>query len=366
MILASNVLHATPSLKTTLTWVRKLLQPKGRLFFQEPCPGLQSTNLIMGVLPGWWLGENDGRSEQPHVTPERWDTELRNSGFSGLDSVVFDNETACVISVYIESRPLDTGVDDMCITLLHRDGEPSPMVIAVKDALLENKFIVEVRTLQDSLPRNRNIISLVEMEMPLFYTLTPENLAAIQNIADGLGTSSMLWVTGSSQLQCPDPRFGLTLGLARTVRRELGVYFATLEIDSQDEGAVTPILDVLMKVIANEHDGDESPDYEFALQDGTIHVGRYHPFSVQKSLAASKTKSSSAVLSIRTPGDLKSLSWITQDDVGVGYNEIAVHPSCVGLLFRVGLVAVSLMAQNANLISGCDDFHGHHGRNRHI
>lgn len=38
LIIASNVLHATPFLHDTLTNVRTLLQPKGQLFLQELCP----------------------------------------------------------------------------------------------------------------------------------------------------------------------------------------------------------------------------------------------------------------------------------------------------------------------------------------
>lgn len=38
LIIASNVLHATPWLHETLTNVRTLLQPKGQLFLQELCP----------------------------------------------------------------------------------------------------------------------------------------------------------------------------------------------------------------------------------------------------------------------------------------------------------------------------------------
>jgi SAM-dependent methyltransferase len=61
LVIASNVLHATPSLKETLCNVRKLLHPDGFLLLQELCPSFQFINFIMGVLPGWWLGAGDGR-----------------------------------------------------------------------------------------------------------------------------------------------------------------------------------------------------------------------------------------------------------------------------------------------------------------
>jgi acyl transferase domain-containing protein len=45
LIIAANVLHATPSLNTTLSHVRKLLAEDGRLFLQELSPQVQFANL---------------------------------------------------------------------------------------------------------------------------------------------------------------------------------------------------------------------------------------------------------------------------------------------------------------------------------
>ncbi len=51
LVIATNVLHATPSLEKTLTNVRKLLQPHDRLFLQELCPTKKWINYVMSVLP---------------------------------------------------------------------------------------------------------------------------------------------------------------------------------------------------------------------------------------------------------------------------------------------------------------------------
>ena len=61
LIIATNVLHATPKLVQTLKNVRTLLRPDGRLLLQELCPTARWVNYVMGVLPGWWLGEEDAR-----------------------------------------------------------------------------------------------------------------------------------------------------------------------------------------------------------------------------------------------------------------------------------------------------------------
>ncbi|KIM98726.1 hypothetical protein OIDMADRAFT_127997, partial [Oidiodendron maius Zn] len=80
LIVASNVLHATGSLFDTLTNVRKLLGPHRRVYLQELNLVIQMCNFIMGILPGWWLGESNGRILQPYISPERWEQEFRNAG----------------------------------------------------------------------------------------------------------------------------------------------------------------------------------------------------------------------------------------------------------------------------------------------
>lgn len=58
LIVASNVIHATRSLKTTLGNVRQLLRPGGRLALIEITNNSLFAQVIFGTLPGWWLGES--------------------------------------------------------------------------------------------------------------------------------------------------------------------------------------------------------------------------------------------------------------------------------------------------------------------
>lgn len=73
IIIASNVLHATASLQKTLENTRQLLKPGGYLLLLEITNNgpIRFSN-IMGGLPGWWLGVNDGRKYAPTITPGEW------------------------------------------------------------------------------------------------------------------------------------------------------------------------------------------------------------------------------------------------------------------------------------------------------
>ena len=57
LIIAANVLHATSSISTSLSNVRKLLKPGGRLALIELVVSVPYINFIAGTLPGWWKGK---------------------------------------------------------------------------------------------------------------------------------------------------------------------------------------------------------------------------------------------------------------------------------------------------------------------
>lgn len=56
LVLACQALHATRSMENTMTNVRKLLKPNGKLILVETTHDALDVFVIFGVLPGWWLG----------------------------------------------------------------------------------------------------------------------------------------------------------------------------------------------------------------------------------------------------------------------------------------------------------------------
>jgi hypothetical protein len=42
--------------------------------------------LVMGGLPGWWVGKDDGRRWGPTITLDEWDSLLKGTGFAGVDT----------------------------------------------------------------------------------------------------------------------------------------------------------------------------------------------------------------------------------------------------------------------------------------
>ena len=57
VVIACQVLHATKSMHNTMSNVRKLLKPGGKLFLMETTQDQLDIQFVFGFLQGWWLSE---------------------------------------------------------------------------------------------------------------------------------------------------------------------------------------------------------------------------------------------------------------------------------------------------------------------
>lgn len=91
LIIVSNVIHVTRNLDIILANTRKLLRPGGRfILFEMSNPYVIRTGFTFGVLPGWWLGQEEVRKWGPLMSQEDWDLALRRTNFSGADICLQD------------------------------------------------------------------------------------------------------------------------------------------------------------------------------------------------------------------------------------------------------------------------------------
>src|SRR5438105_2776587 len=83
VVVAAYVLHVSRCLRDTVEHARSLLKPGGFLILLEvTAPQILRLNLMMGGLPGWWLGVDDGRRAYPGISVVDWDALLLDTGFS--------------------------------------------------------------------------------------------------------------------------------------------------------------------------------------------------------------------------------------------------------------------------------------------
>ena len=186
----------------------------------------------------------------------------------------------------------------------------------------------------------QDVISILDLEResPFIAGITPENYALLKDFVARLNTSGILWLTKSCQMNCAEPQYALILGLARTLRNELAVDFATLELDDPDAAeAADAVCKVYRKFQHRSKDGDVGPDYEYALAEGAVHIPRFHWISVADGLEISPSDGDTTErLEIGKRGFLQSLQWVERPShANLSGSDVSVKVHTVGMNFKV-------------------------------
>ena len=193
VIVASNVLHATPSMKKTLENAKKLLKPGGYLVLLEVIRSdVMRHGLVMGGLPGWWIGVGEGRTTGPSLTLDEWDAVLRQTGFSGLETTSPMTDIVTVPGAVMVSRALDDRVSRLTsplaatppataygpLVIIGGSGDVTGRLVQELRGLLRGYFehITVVRRLEEwssDLPKaDLNVICLSELDTNMFEAMT--------------------------------------------------------------------------------------------------------------------------------------------------------------------------------------------------
>ncbi|KAK5996429.1 Highly reducing polyketide synthase gloL [Cladobotryum mycophilum] len=348
LIVASNVLHATPSLRQTLQHVRSLLRPGGKLFLHEitqPLP-IRAIHFITGLLPGWWLGENDNRADEPIVSAERWNEELRQVGFSGTDSVLMDDDAPYHLNAYIVATAVEQTQPVVVsrVTFLY-DKTKHEFASQVADRFAAKGIEVHWSQIGDNEHlAGQDVISTIELEDPYFHNISAENYQTFMTYLSNFQTG-MLWLTRSAQVNSEDPRFALTLGLARTIRSELSLDFSTVELRKLDARAADAILEIFHKFDRRHSSAD--PEFnvepEFAIEDGVVLTSRYHWIDSKKELDGDMEEDYPSRLVIGRYGFINSLQWIQFQPPALQPDDVEVDIRCIGLNFRDVLMTMGIV-----------------------
>ncbi|WP_247572066.1 amino acid adenylation domain-containing protein [Ralstonia solanacearum] len=83
VVIATNVLHATPDLRRTVKNAKAALKPNGLVMINEIGRNGLFTHLTFGLLKGWWLfGDADLRQPGgPALAPKQWKQVLESEGY---------------------------------------------------------------------------------------------------------------------------------------------------------------------------------------------------------------------------------------------------------------------------------------------
>ncbi|KAK6827594.1 hypothetical protein PG987_010935 [Apiospora arundinis] len=368
LIIASNVLHATPNLVETLTRCRTLLKPDGHIFMQEFCGYTRYADLIMGLFDGWWAGVNDGRVERPVLQEDGWDAKLRQSGFEGIKSAVRDNKhpqffnTSNILAKARADAPVETGT--RAITLLKPTDELTAFGLEVKNSLVSSGYTVDEYVWGASLPDGQDIVSLMDVDdtrPPVLTDIGADELMSFIDLIGDVSGQLLLWLMKPAQTQCSNPEYGQMTGVARCVRAELAMDLVTLELDQLDSdasGAVTRVLGKVQEARGQASEADSLDiDSEYVWRDGQVLLCRIHTSPVRDALADAVPTPDARHLAIGQPGMLQTMRWTGHAlPTPLAPGAVQLRLKVAGLNFHDVAVAMGIMEPDGKM-----DEDGYHG-----
>lgn len=274
------MIHATSDLEQALRNIHKLVRLGGFLVVGEGQEGLNCmarSGFIFGTLPGWWLGAGEkGRSLSPHVSSEEWARLLHTTGFSGTDISV-PTSWRDVLSVHhFVTQAVDNQIRLLRepLTPTHWRIPPIEKLVIVRGQTDRSSHLVQ--ELQNLLAPEfaldicmakaltevdfhvfgdvkTTILSLVELDDPVFESITPEKFQAVKNVF-GSG-KRVFWVT-SGRLDV-NPFSNMTVGFGRVAANE-SPDLRLQQLDIHDPGATDPrtVAEIFLRFYASEFRGE--------------------------------------------------------------------------------------------------------------
>ena len=189
-------------------------------------------------------------------------------------------------------------------------------VRTIRSCFESDGYTASLCSLSDYPSTSTNIVSLLDIDtfMPFFQDLSEKDFNALTRLVTRSASrgNKILWLTGPAQVSTQNPYHGMVLGLARTIRLELGSVFATLELDTHESSSLhwDSLVQVFRKLEASDNLVYNRTDCEFALVDGNVCIPRYTPSHIDDLLRYSLADTQVAKrLSTSHPGSLNNLQW---------------------------------------------------------
>ena len=255
-----------------------------------------------------------------------------------METKYFDDYRPCQIVTNILTRKPLQVKSSKEVTLVYRS-KVLHWARTIEEQLLLHGYVVNWTRFVDAAPTVGDVIFLPDLEGPFLHDISERDFERLKRCFFDWKDSHMLWITPSTLAGCEDPRYGLTHGFARTMRKEMALNLATLEVDLFSNDSAIALVQVLQKFQATDFDSP-SPEFEFAVHDGIVHIPRFLWESQPKHTASPLTDDLPRKLFMRHTGAVDTLDWAPVKLSPLGKNEVEVEVKYVGLNFKVNRPAI--------------------------
>ena len=365
IVTATNVLHATKDIRTTLRNVRSLLRPDGKLIITE---FINASGLLpgftVGFFPGWWAAQEPERSMGPLLSEAQWNTVLLEAGFSGIDiSFPGYRDKIHTTSTMISS------VREMAIpkTLNGIDSEPITWIIIAPKSTTQTELALQLQSQLDSTCRIEpidNLPQISEMKQCIFLPSLEEDvlqLATTNSFSTLISLISQarnfVWVYSSRLITDLGPVNEAIVGFARSIMMEqpdnkiklLGLDRCVDELYDSIRDIKETILRVAIQASSTAYNDHQ---LSYIEKDGLLHINRLQTLSKLDNFIFDRINprfpqpvqlgSQCLRINIATLGSLESLQLINDSvlDEPLADDELRVSVKACGIDFRDLLLAL--------------------------
>ncbi|THC94049.1 hypothetical protein EYZ11_006458 [Aspergillus tanneri] len=262
LVLVPNTLCATKSVSKSLHHIRRLVRPGGYIILLEPIGQPEfARQLVSAASRTIWAADDgmDGELDFPSLV--RWDSLLRETGFSGVDTSTSIPLTLRTGFSLVVSQAVDSQISLLREPLTETDLSPfiDDLFILGGKTLKTLRLVKELReilapfcrnvhvatgleTLERSIiPPRACVLSVLELDEPVFHNLTPIKLETCQALLDM--TRTILWVTSGTEGE--QPFANMMLAVSRCLAHEM----PDLQWQSLDIGKEKPSARVLAEAM---------------------------------------------------------------------------------------------------------------------
>lgn len=373
VVLASNVLHATPDIVATLNNARAVLKPNGRLVLMEAVQDAAPHFLPFVLLEGWWLSQDPYRSHTngPLLGRDLWSNLLKANGFSGVEGHVDDypGQPEHLFSA-MWSRKLDVHAAtrkegaESSVTIYHCFPQGVKMAFSetVSNGIAHR--VGATPTVKHLLQYDRNesnptCVVLDSHPRSMLSDLSAEMFRNLQDLL--IQAPSLLWVLPDQS----HPDASIIKGILRSLRLEANssrLVSLDAPFNTQGAGAIARLVEHMLSNPASAIRYEQ----EYSLIDNTIHVPRLQVIEAPKETfiaeAGGSVKEEQKIwhgndaieMTVDAVGSPDSVYFRHSDvlDTDLGDEEIVVRVGAVGMNFRDLLLVLGSLSWHAPGLEG--------------
>ncbi|CAN9134533.1 unnamed protein product [Alternaria alternata] len=381
VVIACNVVHATPNIASSLNNIRRLIRPGGTLILMEITTPEPSYQLVFGSLPGWWSGAGEGRVKSPILSDAEWTRRLQDQGFESDPIVLSDyaKSQGGTMSVIFAKTPVEFKPNLSEISLHLASGLPGNYTGNLDNIARNLRQRPELNLRQINANGLENIKNVADtvlvVDSDICEALAGMDASLWQKLQSyALSCKALLFITRGAAMNTTAPDGALALGFARSLRLEQpGIRYITLDLDpstphgSDDERTSSLITQLLISETFDFSRSLPDVDYEFADRNGHLYVNRlFQNDKLEQSIARSTSRSKpeqTSFLNRSRPlkvelgiaGLLETFQWVDDREYGhiLEPHQIRIECRAASINFRDVLIATGELGGSATMMNDC-------------